>query len=150
MDRRSDGFTMMEMLIVLVILLLLASQVYPAFQKYVISVRRQEGQSALLRLMQQEERYYTQANTYLAFSSASTGAQERMFQWWSGNHKASSSYEIEAKACEGELISQCVRLVATPGGANVDSTFHDEDCQELTLTSTGLRLASGPAERCWR
>jgi type IV pilus assembly protein PilE len=143
------GFTLMEMLIVLIILSLLASQAYPAFHKHVIRVRRQEAQSALLRLMQQEERYFTQANTYIEFSSASTDAQARQFKWWSGNSKASSGYEIEGKPCEGEQISQCVRLVATPGSGNVDPTFHDTECEQLTLTSTGLRLASGPGEKCW-
>ena len=149
MKHSSGGFTLMEMLIALIIVALLASQAYPVFQQYVTRVRRQQAQSALLRLMQQEERYFTQANTYLAFSSSSTGEQERLFQWWSGTTQASSGYEIEGEACEGELISACVRLVATPGGADVDRTFHDPDCGQLTLTSTGLRLASGPATRCW-
>lgn len=152
-DKRQDGpcagFTMIEVLIALVIIALLASQVYPAFHKHVIRVRRQEAQSALLRLMQQEERYFTQANTYMEFSSSATSAEAKQFQWWSGTSKASSGYEIEAKPCEGELISQCVRLVATPGTGNVDPRFHDADCQQLTLTSTGQRFASGPAERCW-
>ncbi len=147
--KKTCGFTLMEMLIALVILALLASQAYPAFHKQVIRARRQEAQSALLRLMQQEERYYTQANTYIEFSSSSTGEQQRQFKWWSGESKSTSGYEIEAKSCEGEQISQCVRLIATPGTTNVDRTFHDTDCEQLTLTSAGLRLASGPADRCW-
>jgi type IV pilus assembly protein PilE len=146
---RTGGFTMIELLIALVIIALLASQAWPAFQQHVIRVRRHEAQSALLRLMQQEERYFTQANTYIEFSSSSTGAQERQFRWWSGSDKSTSGYEIEGKACEGELISQCVRLIATPGTANVDQTFHDAECAQLTLVSTGLRLASGPGLRCW-
>jgi type IV pilus assembly protein PilE len=146
---RACGFTLIELLVALVILALLASQAYPAFHKQVIRVRRQEAQAALLRLMQQEERYFTQANTYIAFSSSSTDEQARQFKWWSGNSKPTSGYEIEGKPCEGELISQCVRLVATPGTTNVDPNFHDTDCEQLTLTSTVSRLASGPAERCW-
>lgn len=145
----AGGFTLIEMLIALIIIALLASQAYPAFQKHLIRVRRHEAQSALLRLMQQEERYFTQANTYIEFSSASADEQARQFKWWSGNSKPTSGYEIEGKPCEGEQISQCVRLVATPGSANVDPTFHDTECEQLTLTSTGLRLASGPGDRCW-
>ena len=75
MKHSGHGFTLLEMLIALIIVALLASQAYPVFQQYVTRVRRQQAQSALLRLMQQEERYFTQANTYLAFSSSSTGAR---------------------------------------------------------------------------
>lgn len=146
---RAGGFTLIELLIALVIIALLASQAWPAFQQHVIRVRRHEAQSALLRLMQQEERYFTQANTYIAFSSSSTDAEARQFRWWSGSDKTTSGYEIEGKACEGELISQCVRLIATPGTVNVDQTFHDDECAQLTLASTGLRLASGSGLRCW-
>jgi type IV pilus assembly protein PilE len=42
-----------------------------------------------------------------------------------------------------------VQLVAMPGTAQVDAKFRDDDCGKLTLTSTGLRLASGPATGCW-
>ena len=74
---------------------------------------------------------------------------DELFQWWSGSKAPSSSYEIEGKACEGETIEQCVQLVASPGTDKVDARFRDEECQQLKLSSTGVRLATGPGERCW-
>ncbi|MFA9216870.1 MAG: type IV pilin protein [Sphingomonadaceae bacterium] len=151
MTRRQSicGVTLLEVLVTLALIALLASQAYPAFSRHVIRLRRQEAQATLLRLMQQQERYFTQSNTYIEFSSSSTGEQARQFQWWSGTSKTGSAYEIEGKPCEGELIAQCVRLIATPGTANVDVHFRDADCGQLTLTSNGQRDASGPAARCW-
>lgn len=148
MTRRS-GFTLVEVLIVMLILCLLALQMLPSFHSFVVRTRRSEGQAALLQLMQQQERYYTQHNRYIAFSSASDGEDEKLFQWWSGSKAPSSSYEIEGKACEGETIEQCVQLVASPGTDKVDPRFRDEECQQLKLSSTGVRLATGPGERCW-
>lgn len=147
MKRR--GFSLFELMAVLVIVAVLMSQAMPAYQQHIIRTRRGEGQSALMTLMMQQERFHSQNNTYIAFSAGSTEPEARLFQWWSGARPERSAYELEGKACDGELISQCIQIVATPGTAAVDSGFRDEDCRALTLTSTGLRLASGRANGCW-
>ena len=147
---RGAGFSLMELLVALVIMAVLAAQAMPAYQQHVIRTKRGEGRAALLQLMLQQERYHTQTNTYIAFSSGATEPEARHFNWWSGASPTVSAYEIEGKACDGEQISQCVQLIATPGTEQVDRNFRDPDCQRLTLTSTGLRLASGPSTGCWR
>lgn len=146
---RCGGFSLIEMMVVLFISCTLAALVYPSYRGSVIRVRRGEAQGVLLRLMQQQERYYSQNNSYIAFSSSSGDPDARQFCWWSGSAAPTSAYEIEGKPCEGELISQCIRLVATPGTGNVDHTYQDDACGQLTLTSTGERLASGSAAHCW-
>ncbi|MYM31624.1 type IV pilus assembly protein PilE [Duganella sacchari] len=143
------GFTLIELLAALVIIAVLSAQAVPAYQQHLIRTRRHEAHAALLRLMMQQERYHTQHNSYIAFSSGNADAEARQFQWWSANSASSSAYEIEGKACDGELIDHCVQLIATPGTALVDERFHDTDCRALTLTSNGLRLAAGPAAGCW-
>ena len=143
------GFSLIELLVVLVIVGVLMAQVVPAYQQHMVRTRRGEARSALLTLMMQQERFHTQHNSYVAFSAGSADGEARHFHWWSGASAPTSAYEIEGKACDGELISQCVQLIARPGTAMVDSRFRDDDCRILTLTSTGLRLASGPAPGCW-
>lgn len=134
---------------VLVIIAVLATLLIPSFQQHIVRTRRSEAHAALLQLMQQQERWYSQTNSYLAFSSSSSEPEQRRFKWWSGSSRQTSAYEIEGRACDGEAISQCVQLIATPGTDNVDPQFRDSDCQQLTLTSTGLRLASGSGQHCW-
>lgn len=148
--RRCRGWTMLEALVVLVIAVVLAAFSYPSYSQFVIRSKRVEGQAALLLLMQQQERYFSAHNSYIAFSSGSTDPAEREFKWWSGASAAGSAYEIEAKACDDEAISSCVQLVATPGTAKVDAHYEDRECGKLILTSAGLRLASGQGVRCWR
>ena len=143
------GFTLIELLVVLIIIAVLMAAAMPAYSRYVTRTRRTEAQSALLKLMMQQERFYTQTNSYVEFSASNRADEAANFQWWSGASPPISAYEIEGKACDGELISQCVQLVATPGTNQVDSKFHDADCGSLILTSTGQRLASGPATGCW-
>jgi type IV pilus assembly protein PilE len=143
------GYSMIELLVVVILLAVLATQAMPAYHQHVVRTRRNEAQSALLKLMLQQERYYSQHNTYVAFSSASAESEARQFQWWSGSSPARSAYELEGRACDGEPIAQCVQLVATPGTAQVDRRFRDDDCGVLMLSSTGQRLASGAASGCW-
>ncbi|MGK5007623.1 type IV pilin protein [Janthinobacterium sp. LB2P70] len=144
------GFSLIELLSALAIMSLLLALAVPAYQGHLVRAKRVQGQAALLRLMQQQERYYSQNNHYLAFSSASPASQAQQFPWWSGEGGAvGSAYEIEALACPGLAIGQCVLLRAVPGTSKVDAQFQDADCGVLSLSSTGQRGSSGPASHCW-
>lgn len=149
----TPGFSLIELLAALAIASLLLALAMPAYHGHVVRAKRVQGQAALLRLMQQQERYYTQNNRYLAFSSASPASQAQQFPWWSGegpvSSAASSAYEIEALACAESTLAQCVLLRALPGTAKVDARFHDVECGVLSLSSTGQRGSSGPGSHCW-
>lgn len=145
----TSGFTLLEVLVIMLVLCVLAALTLPSFQRLMVRGKRLEAQSALMRLMQQQERYYSQNNSYLAFSSASTDARERRFTWWSGQTAASSAYEIHGTACADAKISDCVLLIAEPGTSRVDGRFRDRECETLSLSSSGVQAASGAAARCW-
>lgn len=147
--RRAAAFTLIELLVTMAIICLFGAMAIPSFRHHLIKGRRVEGQAALLQLMQQQERYYTQNNRYLAFSASSTEAQEQRFKWWSGETAAVSAYEIKGVACPEQNISQCVLLSATPGTGRVDTRFKDGECETLYLSSSGYKNASGRALRCW-
>jgi type IV pilus assembly protein PilE len=143
--RRSDGFSSLELMVVLATLAILAAFQYPSYQEAVRKTRRAEARTALLQLMQQEERYYTQHTTYVIFSSATSNG----FKWYSGDSPPTSAYEISATACKGEVIQNCVMLTAEPGTAKVNSHFRDDACKSLTLTSNGAQAATGNTMPCW-
>lgn len=147
--QRQRGVTLIEVMSAMGIIAILASLNYPSLQQQIVRGRRAEAQAALLQLMQQQERYYSQNNRYLAFSSDSTDAAERSFVWWSGASAARSAYEIVGQACAGSVIDECIELRAMPGGPKVDRSYRDDACGTLTLTSAGVRAASGTAARCW-
>jgi type IV pilus assembly protein PilE len=148
MIKKTPGFTMIEMMIVLVVLVILASIAYPSYQQAILKAKRSEGRAALTRTMQQQERYYSIYTSYLAFSSDSTGTNEKKFKWFSGENASSSLYEISARACDGENIRDCVLLIAQPGTIKVIPDYRDPLCGNLTLNSKGERSAD--ADRCWQ
>ncbi|MFS2218527.1 type IV pilin protein [Massilia cellulosiltytica] len=141
------GFTLVELMIVLTIVCILGALAYPSYAGYTVRVRRVEGQVALIDAMQRQERYRLQHQTYVEFSASEPGADG--FAWWSGSSASASAYELDAHACPGREIGDCVEIRARPGTARVDMRFRDPDCGALTLDSTGHQGAEHPEARCW-
>jgi len=151
-QRRCAAFTLLEVLVVLAILSILGAIAYPNYAGYITRSKRTEGQIALIEAMQKQERHRALHRRYTAFSADDPQAEAAGFRWWSGAAAAYSSYELDAHACAGEDIADCVEVRARPGTARVDSRFRDPDCGELTLDSLGRQGAQGnPANgaRCW-
>ncbi|MCE3606614.1 type IV pilin protein [Massilia sp. P8910] len=147
--KRSQGFTLIETMIVMTIIVVLAALAYPGYQDFIIKARRAEAQAVLLELMQKQERYFTQHNSYLAFSADAGSPEQAHFKWWSGGSAKSSAYELRGHPCPGQTITRCIIIEAIPGTDRVDSTFRDGDCKTLALNSVGEHTASGAAAGCW-
>lgn len=141
------GFTMIEMMITLIILGILAAIAFPSYQESVLKAKRTEGRAALMKTMQQQERYYSLYTTYLAFSSSSVDPNEKRFNWFSGENAQASFYEISAQSCKEKTLRECVLLTAQPGTGKVNTHYRDPKCGKLTLSSSGEKTADG--NNCW-
>ena len=151
------GFSLIELMIVVAIVAILAGIAYPAYTSQIIKGRRAQGRTALTELLQQQERYLTQRNTYLGFTTDAAGATTPAgvpFKVWSGDSQANSSYGLSAGLCPdgagGSLaITECVQVIAT----QIATT--DTQVGNLTLTSTGNKGCTGttsstPFQICWK
>lgn len=145
--RGGSGFTLIEMMIALAVLGIVAAVAYPAYMDQVRKTRRSEAVSLMTRVMHQEERWFTQNDTYtsdmtgdLGFGADPTPTQNG----W---------YEVDATTCAGGTpLTQCVLLVAEAQ----DSQTADR-CARLELDSTGNRSANDATDgsgtdttaECW-
>ena len=89
---RRHGFTLAELMITLTVAGLVGAVAFPAFQLHVIRTKRVEAQAALQDLMQQQERYFTQHNRYVAFEPGGGEDDAARFRWYSGSSPATSAW----------------------------------------------------------
>lgn len=143
--RRDPGFSLLELMVVLTILAILAAFQYPSYKESVRKARRAEGRAALAEVMQQQERIYSQQSTYVAFSASDPNG----FRWYSGEAPKASSYELRGEPCKNDTLKNCIVIKAVPGTAKVNPSFQDDLCGELSLSSNGIKSASGTGNDCW-
>ena len=146
MKTRNCGFTLIELMIVVAIVAILVSVALPSYNSAMLKGRRAEGRTALTDLMQQQERYMTQRNTYLAFTNANgvTSPSSVPFKTYSGDSPASAAYFLSAEACAGSTISECVTVSAKP-------VRSDPEAGTLQILSTGEKKCTGSKPSvCWK
>lgn len=146
----SRGFTLIELMIVLAVIAILAAIAIPAYRDSILKGRRAQARTAILGLLQEQERYMTQYNTYLKFSNSAgtTNPSPVPFTTYAGDSQSGTPYWLSADVCGTQLINQCVKVTATP-------TFGDDSAVgSLSMTSSGTKTCSGTAQTsnpqlCW-
>ena len=135
MRKCQRGFTMMELMVVLVIIGILAALVYPSYTGHVVKTRRAAAEAALLTLAANMETYYNQNNSYagatLANVNSPTTTQDS-FYTLSINTATASTFTIRA----------------VPVGTQATN---DAACGTLTYDQLGTKgiTGSGNALTCW-
>lgn len=136
-----NGFTLIEAMVVVTIIGILAVLAIPSYQEYIRKGRRAEARTALTDLLQQQERYMTQRNTYLAFA---TGASGTPFKTHSGDNATNPHYKLGSRVCPGFGLNECVQIFATP-------QLEDPEAGDLQITSTGAKDCTGTKPAiCWK
>lgn len=142
------GFTLIELMIVVAVIAILASVAYPAYTSAIIKGKRAEARTELANLLQQQERYMTQRNTYLAFTNSAgvttpTSAAST-FKVFSGDSLAKAAYLLQASVCDSSTaITDCVMVEAVPN-------FTDTDAGTLQMLSSGTKTCTGSKPSvCW-
>lgn len=130
------GFTLVELMAVVVIAALLTMVAVPSYRQYVQRSHRTEAKAALLRAAANQERYYLVHKEYtddmraLGFGTADDAPTEN------------GRYTLSADIEDGQTFE----IVATVAAGMLDDT----DCETFSIDSEGLRGASpDPDERCW-
>ena len=109
---QNKGFTLIELMIVVVIVGILASIALPSYQQYIMRANRTDGISSIQMLLDAQERYYADHISYTA-DLTKLGLADPYIT-------PEGNYSIKAAACSPTIpLSQCVELTATARGSQV-------------------------------
>ena len=127
----NKGFTLIELMIVVVIMGILAAFAYPNYTRYIVESRRSDAQIALTQLAAQEEKYFSQCNTYIA--TPYTGGSVVLCTGL-GTYPTASSNGFYTLSVASATIATTFTATATP----VAGTTQAAD-GAFTITHTGLK-----------
>ena len=137
--RNAAGFTLVEVVIVVLIISVLAAIAYPAYQDSVVKTRRSAAKACVMEASQFMERFYTTNNlTYVGAPAA----------WLAIGCAAGTDVTNHYTVTPAAPNARAYTVTATPRGLQLAK---DTYCGTLSINSTGVKTESGSESRdyCW-
>jgi type IV pilus assembly protein PilE len=151
--RSSRGFTLIELMIVVVIATILFTLAVPSYLSQVRQSRRTEAKTAVLDLASREERYFSTNGAIYSTTPTDLGYVGGAFPAPVG---ADNYYTITvcspAANCDPNANpppAPSYYITATPVAAS--SQAADAQCQSFSVDSTGQQFSTGTlvTQQCW-
>lgn len=145
--RRQNGFTLIELMVVVAIIGVIAGIAYPSYLKSMQKGRRAEAKSELTRLSQALERCYSSYGTYKNASCSTV--EDSSGNFLSGLQSSPNKYyNMTASVLSGTAYTLTATAVSTGPQAK------DTGCTIMNLDSTGKRTsgsttATSDTGNCW-
>ena len=144
--KKQQGFSLVELMVVVMIIGIIASIAYPSYLNQVRKSKRADCSGALTSLGSAMERFFTVNNTYRGTGAAGgdTGTPT-IFSATCPVDGGTATYNLTIQAATASTYS----VQAAP----LDDQAKDK-CGTLTLTNTGLKGVTGAAtgytwQQCW-
>jgi type IV pilus assembly protein PilE len=145
--RRAAGFTLMEIMVVIIIVGILATIALPSYQESMRKGRRTDAKQALMDVANREEQYMLDQSTYtddltkLGYPASPMLSENK---YYSIKRVADN---VSGANC-AVTATTCYVLRATPATGSPQAD--DKRCTSFTLDSTGAQTATGSdSTNCW-
>ena len=138
-SKRSAGFTLIELMIVVVVIAVLAAIALPSYQDSIRKSRRADAKAALVQLAQFMERNFSLAQRY---DKDSAGAAIALPFTESPVESSGTTkyYDLSLSTPSQSTFT----LTATPKNAQVADV-----CEKLTIDNAGSKGTSSTRTDCW-
>lgn len=133
---KQGGFTLVELMIVIVIVGILAAIAVPAYNDSMRKSRRSDAKAALTSIAARMEQYFMDNKSYttdltdLGYSSSPADSNDKF-------------YQVKSEAGDCGDITVCFKLTAAPPADGVQQG--DTDCNAMVLDSNGNQTPAA----CW-
>lgn len=137
--RRQQGFTLIELVVVVLIIAILSAVAIPSYRRYVVRSHRTDAQRALTEVAARQERYLYSNNAY-ATSLPAIGSSSDM---------AGSYYTVAIDPASATSAGTTFTVVATAVGSQKQD---DKLCQTISLDQAGRQTSTGSTSNdpaCW-
>ncbi len=136
---RNRGFTLIEMLITVTILIILAAVAIPNYRGHVLRSNRSDAMAALMRIAAAQEKFYLQNNTY----TNTLGTDGLNIETTSANE------HFNLTVRDADLAGFVAEATAT------GKQTADEKCAFFSIDQAGNRFAKSDTDAdttglCWR
>ena len=140
--QKTGGFSLVEVIVVLVILGVLSAIAIPSYSRYLVDSRRIDAKTSLADLAARLEQHYTETNDY---SSATIATGDAVTDIMDTASTSEGHYTLSISAATaGTYTIKATRV--SDGLQSGDGT-----CGDFTLNSIGVQgiTGSGAADDCW-
>ncbi len=132
---KRNGFTLIELMVVVAIVGILAAIAYPSYNEYVKKTRRAEVVAIMLENAQLMERFYSQSGTYVGASIVAQSPAD-----------GTAVYDIAVDDTNTSETAFIINATAVSGGV-----MDGDECASLSIDELGTQgSGSGSNAVCWR
>ena len=147
------GFTLVELMVVVMVIAILASVAIPSYSGYVTDARRQGAAQEMLTIASRQEQHFLDNKAYattltqLGYSAQPIGTDENGAYVGATDASAMYTFAITSTTATTSGTIRAYTVSAIPKGSQLS---RDSECATLTLNEAGVRTADGASNpECW-
>ncbi len=140
LSRKMTGFSLIELMIVLIIVAVLTTIAIPSYRQHIVRARRTDGKAALLDLATRLERFYVTHHSY-AKATIGTNSDTDVL---ATDHSPQNFYQLM-------IINQTATAFTIEAKPINQQAKDDRQCGSFKLNELGEQSVTGNADSkfCW-
>lgn len=145
-SRRESGFTLIEVMIVVVIVGIIASIALPSYQSSIRKSRRSDAHALLQAAQLAQEKFRLNNTSYAVTADFGNAAFTGVCVTVGGQCRSQGGYyALTSTIGAGALAGVQYTLTATPIGTQASDTT----CSTITIVQNAGGVTNGPTTTCW-